>query len=167
MEQNLLPLANTNTNGATPPRVRRSHTKYEGRVDHEHTMLVIAEVFARKPEGFTVPDVQQWLRKDDGRMPSDTLIGKIVNQMVTEKLAERLDKCREHRRLYRIVKSEMMTGEQVIAVAKARTAALVRTPEQIEQDLSLLEAFGIDTKAARTTQTALNRALETKASLEK
>ena len=60
-----------------------------------------------------------------------------------------------------------MTAGQVIAAAEARTMAFVRTPEQIEQDLCLLEAMGIDTKDARDRQVQLKRALETKAALEK
>lgn len=161
MEQQL-PLSHTN-NGATPP-VRRSHKKYEGRIDHEHTMLVIAEVFARKPEGFTIPDVQQWFKKDDGRMPSDTVLGDILNTMVVERLAERLNKCRDRFRLYRIVKSDAVQTAQAPVSVTPKVGPIVPPPlVEAENQLDVLDALGIDTKKARL---GLEKALEIKAQLE-
>jgi|SRR3989344_3378787 len=159
-QQNPLPLTNDAASNG-------KYRKWKGRPDHEQMMLEVADVFGRKSD-FTVPDLQAWFRDSvTGRQPSESFICDLLQEMVAEKLVEKLDRCRARFRLYRIVKSDAVTAGQVVAAAQNRTAAFVRTPEQIEQDLCLLEAMGIDTKDARVRQAQLKRALDTKAALEK
>ena len=169
MEQKQLPL----TNGAEAPR-RPRHSYWMKRVDHEQMMLGIAEVFARKPHGFTIVDVQRFYVLN-GKEPSNTFVGKLLNRMIAEKLIVRDGTDGRRNRLYRIVKSETSAAstsgppknQPAVPTAKVSSTpvAIGLTTTEAEQALVLLEAAGEDTTLARAGLARL-RASEIKARLE-
>ena len=163
------PLPLTTTNGAAPANGAK-YTKWKGRPDHEQMMLEAADVFGRKPD-FTVSDLQAWFRDPvSGRKPSESFICDLLQEMIAERLVEKLERCRARFRLYRIVKSDAVQLKSEEPTSPRATPQGISTSE-IERSLSLLESVGIDTTkaragVARANELGLVRALELKAHLE-